>query len=395
VADASRGGQGLLREVWAVPAYRRWSLTAQVSRLPLSGTPLAFILLATAATGNYRLGGVMVAAAAAAEVLFAAPVGRRLDRIDTVAAIVRLLLAAALTLALLAAAGALNLWGAILVALAVASSTLTAGVPAGLRRILTVTVPPRLLTPALALDGVLIEFAAVAGPLIVALAALATQVGGVIAMAALTAAAALFARGLSAAPAAPATGAGRRRGTGVLRSPGVLVWMGIGLAGAQAIGLAEVSALPISESLGGGSLTAVAFLAVLGVFSAVAGIGYGICSERLPGSAGQRATVLLVGLGAGTGILAGQLGLIPTVVGYALIGACTAPLVTTVLITVQRLVPETQTTEAFGIYTAFTGVGYALAGAALAALSLHAALLTAVLTLPVLVLVAVTSRPPR
>ncbi len=42
-------------------------------------------------------------------------------------------------------------------------------------------------------------------------------------------------------------------------------------------------------------------------------------------------------------------------------------------ITVQRLVPETQTTEAFGIYTAFIGVGYALAGAALAALSLHAA----------------------
>lgn len=102
-----------------MPAYRRWSLTAQVSRLPLSGTPLAFILLATAATGNYRLGGVMVASAAAAEVLFAAPVGRGLDRIDPVAAVFRLLLAAALTLALLAAAGALNLWGAILIALAV------------------------------------------------------------------------------------------------------------------------------------------------------------------------------------------------------------------------------------------------------------------------------------
>jgi hypothetical protein len=350
-------------------------------------------LLATAATGNYRLGGVMVAAAAATEVLFAGPVGRRLDRIDPVAAIVRLLLAAALTLALLATAGALNLWSAILVALAVTSSTLTAGVPAGLRRILTVTVPPTLLTPALALDGVLGEFAAVGGPLIVAAAALLTQVGGVITMAVLTGAAALLARGLSVPPAAPATAAGRRRGPGVLRSPGVPVWMGIGLAGAQAIGLAELCALPISKSLGGGSLMAVGFQAVLCVFSAVAGIGYGACSERLPGSAGQRATVLLVGLGAGTGILAAQPGLIPTVVGYAFVGACTAPLVTTVLITVQRLVPQTQTTEAFGIYTAFTGVGYALAGAALAALSLYAALLTAVLTLPLLALVAVTSRP--
>lgn len=364
-----------------------------VAAVPRRGGRVLRLLLATAATGNYRLGGVMVAAAAAAEVLFAGPVGRRLDRTEPVAAIIRLLLAAALTLALLATAGALNLWSAILVALAVTSSTLTAGVPAGLRRILTVTVPPTLLTPALALDGVLGEFAAVGGPLIVAAAALLTQVGGVIAMAALTGAAALLARGLSVPPAAPATGAGRRRGPGVLRSPGVPVWMGIGLAGAQAIGLAELCALPISKSLGGGSLMAVGFQAVLCVFSAVAGIGYGASSERLPGSAGQRATVLLVGLGAGTGILAAQPGLIPTVVGYAFVGACTAPLVTTVLITVQRLVPQTQTTEAFGIYTAFTGVGYALAGAALAALSLYAALLTAVLTLPLLALVAVTSRP--
>lgn len=40
-------------------------------------------------------------------------------------------------------------------------------------------------------------------------------------------------------------------------------------------------------------------------------------------------------------------------IGYALIGAFTAPLVTTVLITVQRLGPQSQATEAFGIYTAF------------------------------------------
>jgi hypothetical protein len=38
-------------------------------------TPLAFLLLATAAAGNYRLGGVMIAAGTIAEILIASPAG--------------------------------------------------------------------------------------------------------------------------------------------------------------------------------------------------------------------------------------------------------------------------------------------------------------------------------
>lgn len=105
-------------------------------------------MLATVATVNYRF-GVMVAAATTAEVMLVGPVARRSDRIGTV---VRALLAAVLTLTMIAGGGALNLWGGIMVALAVESPAITGELPAGLWRILTVTGPPRLLTPALGLD---------------------------------------------------------------------------------------------------------------------------------------------------------------------------------------------------------------------------------------------------
>jgi len=86
--------------------------------------------------------------------------------------------------------------------------------------------------------------------------------------------------------------------------------------------------------------------------------------------------LLLAGLAAGLAVLTVGPGLGLTVVGYLVIGTCTAPLVTTILITVQSLAPGQRVSEAFGLNTATTGLGYALAGAALAALPLHVALVT-------------------
>jgi len=375
-SEAAGGSPGgLLREVVGSPAYRRWSLTTQLVRLPVSMTPLAFLLLAMAATGNYRLGGVMISAATAAEVLVATPVGRWLDRSNTLTVLSWLLLAAAGVLGLLAVAGALSWPGVLLVALAVVSAALTAGAPAGMRKILTGTVPARLLTPALAVDGVLIEFTIVSGPLLVAAVA-AAQVGGVVAMAMLTAAAALLVRGLvppTPVAAAATAGAGQRPR---LWSPVFGLWLGLGVAAAQCIGLAEVCALPIAGRLGGGAFTAVLLQAALCVASAGSGLAYGVHSQRLPGTAIQRAMLLLAGLAAGLAVLTVGPGLGLTVVGYLIIGTCTAPLVTTILITVQSLAPGQRVTEAFGLNTATTGLGYALAGAALAALPLHVALVT-------------------
>ena len=384
--------RGLLVEVLRLPAYRRWLVTAQLVRLPLAMTPLAFLLLATAATGNYRLGGVMIAAAATAEVLIAAPSGRLLDRGNARALASWLLLGAAVVLGLLTVAGALSWPGILLVGLAVLSASLTAGVPAGMRRILAGTVPERLLIPALAVDGVVIESVVVVGPLLVAAVVSLTGVAGVGAMAVITAAGALLVRGLAPpqqiVAQSPSESAARRQG---LWSPPFVLWLGIGLVAAQSIGLAEISALPIAHTLGGGTLTAVLLLVLLAAASAGAGLVFGARSQHLPGTALQRAVAMLVGLEVGVILIATRAGYPLTIAGYLIVGLCTAPLITTVLSTVQRLVPAARATEAFGLNTASTGVGYALAGAALAALPLQVALISSLVTTAVCV--AATALP--
>ncbi|WP_132424531.1 hypothetical protein [Pseudonocardia endophytica] len=259
--DDRGSGGGAVAEVLRSPAYRRWSVTAQLVRLPSAMLPLAFMLLATAAIGNYRLGGVMVAAATAVAVVMAAPVGRLLDRRNTLVLTSWLLIAAAVVLGLLALAGALSLPGVLLVGLAVISSGLTAGAPAGMRRILSVTVPVRLLVPALAVDGIFVELTVVSGPLLVAAAAaVAAGVGGVGAMALFTGLAALLVRGLVAPPAratASAGGGGHARGPR-LWSPAFALWFFVGVAAGQGIGVVEVSALPLARQVGGGTVLAVA-----------------------------------------------------------------------------------------------------------------------------------------
>lgn len=386
----------------ALPAYRRWSLTTQLVRLPLTMTPLAFLLLATAATGNYRLGGVMITAATVAEVAVAAPAGRFLDRVNTAAVLSGLLLAAGGVLGLLTLAGALSWPGVVLVGLAVFSAVLTAGTPAGLRKILAGTVPARLLTPALSVDAVLIEATIIVGPLAVAAAAAVAQVGGVALMATTSVVAAVLVRGLIAAPdaaspsasgctagsadARPRSGAGsngrtvspsaagtpgdhRRR----LRSRSLALWLGLGVVAAHGVGLAEVSALPLAHRIGGGTFMAVLLQGVLCAAGAAAGLLYGARSARLQGTPLHRATGLLAGLGVGLLMLTVSASIGWTLAGYLVVGACTAPLVTTVLVRMQELAPPERAGEAFGLNSAATGVGFALAGAALAALPLHVA----------------------
>ena len=132
---------------------------------------------------------------------------------------------------------------------------------------------------------------------------------------------------------------------------------------------------------------------VLAVASATAGLFYGARSQRLPGTPLQRAVTLLLALSAGIVMLAVEAGYPVTVAGYVVVGACTAPLITTVLITIQNLVPAGRAAEAYGLNTAATGVGYALAGAALAVLPLPASLCSSLLCTSACVAVAVLRRP--
>ncbi len=247
--------------------------------------------------------------------------------------------------------------------------------------------PNRLLAPALAVDGVLIEGTIVVGPLLVAAAATVAQIGGVALMAMTTATAAVLVRflvrgsGLDAPPGGhvdDADGTGAVGGGSRLWSRPFAVWLGIGVVTAAGVGLAEVSALPLAQQTGGSTFTAVLLQAVLSLASAATGLLYGARSHRLPGTPLHRAVLLLAGLGVGVLVLTASatpgagLGWILT--GYLVVGAFTAPLVTTVLVTMQDLAPPRRAGEAFGLNSAATGVGFASAGAALAALPLPAAL---------------------
>ena len=389
--DGAGPGRGVVLEVLRSPAYRRWSVTAQLVRLPSAMLPLAFVLLATAATGNYRLGGVMIAASTAAAVVMAAPAGRLLDRRNTVALMSWLLLGAAAVLGLLALAGALSLSGVLLVGLAVLGSSLSSGAPAGMRRILPVTVPTRLLTPALAVDGIMVELTVVCGPLLVAAAALVGEAGGVAAMALLTTLAAVLVRRLVSPPSRPVwAGEGVRRPR--LLSPAFSFWLVIGAAAGQGIGSAEVCALPLAQQVGGGTLTAVALQVTLCLASAVSGVVYAARSERIPGSPVQRGMVLLGGLALGAVVLASGFGLAGLVAGYTLVGLCTAPLIVTMLRSVQEVAPDGRETEAFGLSSSSTGIGYVLAGTALAVLPLAGALLSGVITIGICLLAAAVLR---
>jgi len=83
----------------------------------------------------------MVAAATIAEVVIASSAGRRLDRGGPRRLLSVMMLGGAVVLGLLAAAGELRWLAILLTGFAVLSSSLTAGVPAGMRRILQHTLP--------------------------------------------------------------------------------------------------------------------------------------------------------------------------------------------------------------------------------------------------------------
>lgn len=217
-----------------------------------------------------------------------------------------MLLTDAVALTLLAAAGELSGSAFLLVSLAVLSSGLSAGAPAGLRRILQDTVPDRLMTPALAVEGVAAEFTLVIGPVLVAAIVPIAQAAGVGAIAVILAVAAVLVRGLPPLHVTPVPLIRARTPTRGMWSPLFVLWIGIGLAASQTIGLAEISALPVAAHLGGGTSTAVLLLVIAAVASAVAGLSYGAFSNRLNASLLRRAVLLLAGLSVGIVMLASK-----------------------------------------------------------------------------------------
>lgn len=188
-----------LRVLLAHRGYWRWSISAQMARLPPLMTALAFVLAGTYATGGYAAGGLMVSSYILAQVCFSPFSGRLLDRIGAATGASGLLWLSVLALSGLTVAVALRSPAWLLVLLAAVAGAAPAGVSGAVRSLLNAAVPQRLVGPALAIDATVIEVMVVTAPLLVLAASVAGAPAGIVAMAAVAAVAALLVRGLGVA----------------------------------------------------------------------------------------------------------------------------------------------------------------------------------------------------
>ncbi|WP_235022544.1 MFS transporter [Amycolatopsis alkalitolerans] len=340
--------------------YWRWSAGVQLARLPATMAPLAFTLLATAVTGSYRLGGVMMALFVAAELLGAVPAGRLLDRIGPARGLLVILTCAALMFGALTSMAVMRLPGPVLLVLVAVPGSIAGGLSGGFRSLLPGTIPAERLARAVAVDAMLLEGVLIAGPLLVSLCGLASPVLPLAAMAlAYLASAALVPR-TQAEFRLP-----RKEKLPIMRAA---PWLACQFAIGHLLSTIEVAPLPLVQRLGAGPGLAGLVIAVLSGSSI---LGSAIYAWRAPSFAPRRqACLLLTGFIAGGSVVAADLGWAGLLTGAAAIGACTGPLVTLASVQLQRLLPEGRRAEGFSLSFAVQGTGFALGSLSIGVLPL-------------------------
>ena len=150
------------------------------------------------------------------------------------------------------------------------------------------------------------------------------------------------------------------------RNPRFYFWLVVSAAFGQSVDTLETGAVPLSDSFGAGSGQAAALIAVLGVSSALSGLGYAVISRRLRLGQVSRSVVLMsIMMVAGISLgFVDSLG--PAIAGYLAVGLCTAPLNTVLFYSVELDVDPTRRTEAFSSLSTANAVGFAVPGALLA-----------------------------
>ncbi|AWZ08124.1 hypothetical protein DRB96_30300 [Streptomyces sp. ICC1] len=402
-----------VRELLTHRPYWTWTLIVQLVNAPALMAAIAFAGLTAVSTGAAKDGGVMVASLILADVGSSALIGKVADRTPGRALPVASAVLAALGLASVAVAAALGAPLPVLCVLCAVAGTGLGGLAGLTRALLDAAVPQRLVERALAVNATVMELLVVGAPLIAGAALLVLGwPGGVAAMAAGAAVLALvlaFARGaarpaLKRAPEGAPEGAHEGAPEGAhaedgtpakRREPlwnlGFIAWVAVGIAFGHTLGAIETAALPLAQTLGSGSFGAGTIIAVLAGSSALAGIGYAVLADRLPGGPSARAGALLgvVALAAvGAGRADGWPALTAVVIAA---GLCTAPLNAIRSYAVEKTIPVHRRSEGFGwLYT--TGAcGFAASGLGLTVLPLDVALTApAVSALAALALLAVS-----
>ncbi|WP_020669400.1 MFS transporter [Amycolatopsis nigrescens] len=334
--------------------YWRWSAGVQLGRLPAAMAPLAFTVLTTAATGSYRLGGVMMAVFVLAELAGAIPAGRLLDRIGPAKGLALMLVTAAAALAGLAAVAATGASGPVLLAMVVLPGVVAGGMSGGFRTLLAGTISGPLLPRAIAVDAMILDGVLIAGPALVALLATAHSLVPLLVMAlAYLLSAALVPRVTAAREQAPA---GRVRVPARACAP----WLACQFTVGHVLSTVEVAPLPLVQRLGEGEGAAALLIAVLCGASIGGGALYAWRGPKLGLGPRGQAGIALTGFVLGAVLVAANLGRPGLLCGVALIGVCTAPLVTIASVRMQALLPATRRSEGFSLSFAVQAAGFGL-----------------------------------
>ncbi|MCX4751251.1 MFS transporter [Kitasatospora sp. NBC_01287] len=338
-----------------------------IGRLPTGMAPIAILLLVRAEHGSLAFAGLLGALYGLAAAIGQPLLGRLVDRHGQTAVLYTAAPAASAAFLLLPCTGPVR-HPVLAVLTVVVAGLATPPLEAGLRALWPVLLPdPERQRAALALDSSSQGLVFIAGPLLAAGISAATGPHGALVA---TAALGLLGTGMviTAEPSlawTPNTSAQRMHWMGPLRVPGLRVLFaalaGIGVA----LGAVNVLALAAAERHHASWLAGV-MPAALSIGSMIGGLAYG--RHTWPGTPARHLVT------ASVGFAAGWLPLLPdpapavAVVLAALPGIFLAPLLTAGFLTVDRLAPKGESTEAFAWLIACIGVGQAV-GTGLASLA--------------------------
>jgi hypothetical protein len=372
---------GDARSVLRDEAYWRWSAATILLRMPGFMTPLAFVLVALYATGDRRVGGLMVAAEVVALGVCGPLLAPLIDRFGPRRSLIWMSFPSALVFLGLAYATGARGPAAVLIAAGALTGAVGAPRTAGARTLLDEVVPRRLQREALSLNATLSEIAVLTAPLLIGAASLLTPVAVPVVMAALLLAGAALIPGLPRLPRdvpSEAEATPPRRGLSVfLRSRSFWLWLGVELAFGQVLGTVETAALPWAHALGLGTFAAAAALAILSAAGILASLLY---LRMGSGAGGRRARAEAIGLVAilvaGALVFALSTRWAVGAAAMALTGVATVPLNGLTAHAAAAAMPAERRAEGFALLASMYMVGYALGSLALALLPLRWTLLS-------------------
>ncbi|MGW3041209.1 MFS transporter [Kitasatospora sp. NPDC001159] len=352
------------RAVLGSPHVARLLGGTLIGRLPTGMAPIAILLLVRAEHGPLALAGLLGALYGLAAAVGQPLLGRLVDRHGQTQVLIPATIAAS-TAFLLLPCTALGRHPVLAALTVLVAGLATPPLEAGLRALWPHLLPdPEHQRAVLSLDSSTQGLVFVAGPLLVS--GFAVGAGATTALVA-TAALGLFGTGLvvTAGPSrawTPAEFTEAVHWTGPLRVPGLRVLFVALIGTGVALGAVNVLAISTAERHHAGWLAGV-MPAALSLGSMLGGLVYG--RRAWPGAPAKHLVA------ASIGFAAGWLPLLPdpapavAVLGAVLPGTFLAPLLTAAFLTVDRLAPEGEATEAFAWLIACIGVGQA-AGTALA-----------------------------